>query len=98
MLKVNVGLKDGEKVLVVIDVPTVESGNKNCAKLTEAVEGSMVPKMADETATRNFRKTLSSSSLTYQFQTRNYAGKEVERENEERTSGDCDNHVFTYPH
>lgn len=55
MLKVNMGLKDGEKVLVVTDLPTAEEWKtKTSAKLSEAVERSMLAKMVGEIATEKF--------------------------------------------
>lgn len=55
MLKVNMGLKGGEKVVVVSDVPTMEEWKaKDSAKLTEALERSLLAKMVSEVAAEKF--------------------------------------------
>ena len=55
MLKVNMGLKSGEKVVVVSDVPTMEEWKaKDSAKLTEALERSVLAKMVSEVAAEKF--------------------------------------------
>jgi leucyl aminopeptidase (aminopeptidase T) len=55
MLKVNMGLKKGEKLLVVTDVPTAEEWkSKDSAKLTEAVERSLLAKNVSEIASEKF--------------------------------------------
>ena len=55
MLKVNMGLKSGEKVVVVSDVPTMEEWKaKDSAKLTEALERSLLAKMVSEVAAEKF--------------------------------------------
>jgi leucyl aminopeptidase (aminopeptidase T) len=57
MLKVNMGLKDGEKVLVVTDIPTAEEWKtKTSSKLTEATERSILAKMVSEIAAEKFHK------------------------------------------
>jgi leucyl aminopeptidase (aminopeptidase T) len=56
MLKVNMGLKRGEEVVVVNDVPTAEEWKtKTGEKLTEAVERSLLAKMVCEIAAEKFR-------------------------------------------
>jgi leucyl aminopeptidase (aminopeptidase T) len=55
MLKVNMGLKNGEKVVVVTDVPTAEEWvTKTSAKLTEATERAVLAKMVSEIAAEKF--------------------------------------------
>jgi leucyl aminopeptidase (aminopeptidase T) len=55
MLKVNMGLKKGEKLLVVADIPTAEEWKtKDSAKLTEAVERSLLAKTVSEIASKKF--------------------------------------------
>lgn len=55
MLKVNMGLKKGEKVVVVTDFPTAEEWKtKDSAKLTEAVERSLLAKAVSEIAQGKF--------------------------------------------
>jgi leucyl aminopeptidase (aminopeptidase T) len=55
MLKVNMGLKSSEKVVVVTDVPTAEEWlTKTSAKLTEATERAVLAKMVSEIATEKF--------------------------------------------
>ena len=57
MLKVNMGLIDGEKVLVATDVPTAgEWKTKTSEKLMEAVERSILAKMVSEIAAEKFPK------------------------------------------
>ncbi|MGD0158955.1 MAG: hypothetical protein ABSB89_01510 [Candidatus Bathyarchaeia archaeon] len=57
MLKVNMALKDGEKVLVVNDVPTAaEWKTKTSEKLAEAAERSILAKMVSEIAAEKFPK------------------------------------------
>jgi leucyl aminopeptidase (aminopeptidase T) len=51
MLKVNMGLKKGEKLTVVTDIPTAEEWKtKDSTKLTEAVERSLLAKTVSEIA------------------------------------------------
>lgn len=55
MLKVNMGLKPGEKLLVVTDTPTInEWKTQNSEKLTDAVRRSVLAKMVSEIATQAF--------------------------------------------
>ena len=55
IFKVNMGLKSGEKVLVVTDVPTVEEWTKyDSEKLTDFVERSILAKMVSEIAKEKF--------------------------------------------
>ncbi|MEM3627400.1 MAG: aminopeptidase [Candidatus Bathyarchaeia archaeon] len=55
MLKVNMGLKKGEKLLVVTDIPTAEEWKtKDGAKLAEALERSLLAKAVSEVATEKF--------------------------------------------
>jgi leucyl aminopeptidase (aminopeptidase T) len=80
MLKVNMGLKDGEKVVIVTDVPTTEEWKtKTSAKLTEAVERSILAKMVGEVAAEKFSKN-SVEFFTYLSVGKHgtYPGKEVE--------------------
>ncbi|MCK4387250.1 MAG: hypothetical protein KAW00_00630, partial [Dehalococcoidia bacterium] len=51
MFKVNMGVKSGEKLLVVSDVPTAEEWTKKGSKeLGEMVERSLLAKMVSEIA------------------------------------------------
>lgn len=55
MFQVNMGLKRGEKILVVTDVPTYEEWRKKVSKqLAEMVERSILAKMVSEIATTSF--------------------------------------------
>jgi len=55
MLRVNMGIKKGEKVLVVTDVPTArEWEEKDSAKVTDAVERSILAKAVGEIASEKF--------------------------------------------
>jgi len=55
MFKVNMGIKSGEKALVVTDVPTVEEWMKyDSEKLADFVERSMLAKMVSEIAKEKF--------------------------------------------
>jgi leucyl aminopeptidase (aminopeptidase T) len=55
IFKVNMGLKSGEKVLVVTDAPTVEEWKKyDGEKLTDFVERSILAKMVSEIAEEKF--------------------------------------------
>jgi len=55
MLKVNMGLKGGEKLLVVTDSPTIEEWKtKNSEKLTDAVRRSVLAKIVSEIAAQKF--------------------------------------------
>jgi leucyl aminopeptidase (aminopeptidase T) len=55
MLKVNMGLKKGEKLVVVADIPTAEEWKtKESAKLVDAVERSLLAKMVSEIAAEKF--------------------------------------------
>jgi aminopeptidase len=95
MLKVNMGLKDGERVVVVNDIPTAaEWAAKPSAKLTEAVERSLLAKMVSEIAAEKFPKN------TFEFFTYpsigkhgTYPGKEVE---DKMKSGDVAIAITTY--
>jgi len=80
MLKVNMGLKDGEKVVVVTDVPTAtEWTTKPSGKLTEAVERSLLAKMVSEIAAEKFPNN-NIEFFTYPSIGKHgtYPGKEVE--------------------
>jgi leucyl aminopeptidase (aminopeptidase T) len=55
MLKVNMGLKAGERLLVVTDTPTIDEWKtQNSEKLTDAVRRSVLAKMVSEIATEAF--------------------------------------------
>lgn len=55
MLKVNMGLKAGEKLLVVTDIPTRDEWKtQKSEKLTDAVRRSLLAKMVSEIATQMF--------------------------------------------
>lgn len=55
MLKVNMGLKGGEKLLVVTDSPTIEEWTiKNSEKLTDAVRRAVLAKTVSEIAAEKF--------------------------------------------
>jgi len=55
MFKVNMGLKTGEKIVVVTDVPTIEEWKeKTSGKLEEATERSILAKMVSEIAAEKF--------------------------------------------
>jgi leucyl aminopeptidase (aminopeptidase T) len=55
MLKVNMGLKKGEKLLVVTDIPTAEEWKtKESAKLTEALDRALLAKAVSEIALEKF--------------------------------------------
>jgi len=55
MLKVNMGLKKGEKLLVVTDIPTAEEWKtKDSGKLTEATERCLLAKAVSEIASEKF--------------------------------------------
>jgi leucyl aminopeptidase (aminopeptidase T) len=57
MLKVNLGLRDGEKVVVITDIPTTEEWKtKTSAKLAEATERSVLAKIMSEIAAEKFPK------------------------------------------
>jgi len=59
MLKVNMELKGGEKLLVVTDTPTVEEWKtKNSEKLTDAVRRSVLAKMVGEIAAQKFTESI----------------------------------------
>jgi len=80
MLKVNMGLKNDEKVLVVTDVPKAEEWKtKTSAKLKEAVERSVLAKMVEEIAVEEFPKNPV-EFYTYPSVGKHgtYPGKEVE--------------------
>jgi leucyl aminopeptidase (aminopeptidase T) len=80
MLKVNMGLKDGEKVVVVTDIPTAaEWATKPSEKLAEAVERSLLAKIVSEIAVEKFPKNRV-EFFTYPSIGKHgtYPGKEVE--------------------
>jgi len=80
MLKVNMGLKDGEKVVIVTDIPTIEEWKtKTGSKLTEAIERSILAKMVSEIAAEKFPKN-NVEFFTYPSVGKHgtYPGKEVE--------------------
>lgn len=55
MFKVNMGVKSGEKILVVTDFPTSEEWRtKSSGKLLDALRRSILAKMVSEIATKNF--------------------------------------------
>ena len=55
MFQVNMGLKKGEKIIVVTDVPTYEEWmKKDSTQLAEMVERSTLAKMVSEIATISF--------------------------------------------
>ena len=80
MLKVNMGLKDGEKIVVITDIPTAkEWKTKTSAKLAEAMERSILAKTVSEIAAEKFPKN-SVEFFTYPSIGKHgtYPGKEVE--------------------
>lgn len=80
MLKVNMGLRDNEKALVVTDIPTAEEWKtKPSEKLTEATERSTLAKMVSEIAAEKFPKNTV-EFFTYPSVGKHgtYPGKEVE--------------------
>jgi len=80
MLKVNMGLKDGEKIVVITDVPTAEEWKaKTSAKLAEMLERSILAKMVSEIAAEKFSKNTV-EFFTYPSIGKHgtYPGKEVE--------------------
>jgi len=80
MLRVNMGLKDGEKVVVVNDIPTAaEWTAKPSEKLTEVVERSLLAKMVSEVAAEKLPKNHV-EFFTYPSIGKHgtYPGKEVE--------------------
>lgn len=55
MFRVNMGVKEGEKILVVTDVPTIEEWvAKNSIKLADALKRALLAKMVSEIAAENF--------------------------------------------
>ena len=82
MLKVNMGLKDGEKVVVVTDIPTAaEWVTKTSEKLTEAVERSALAKMVSEIAVEKLPKNhIEFFAYPSIGKHGTYPGKEVEEE------------------
>jgi leucyl aminopeptidase (aminopeptidase T) len=55
MFKVNMGVKKGEKILVVTDIPTAEEWkSKDSSKIAEALNRSLLAKMVSEIATEKF--------------------------------------------
>jgi len=80
MFKVNMGVKPGEKILVVTDVPTPEEWKKNdSSKLSEALERSILAKMVSEIAAEKF-PDCNVEFFVYPSVGRHgvYPGKEVE--------------------
>jgi leucyl aminopeptidase (aminopeptidase T) len=80
MLKVNMGLKNGEKIVVVADVSTAEEWKtKTSAKLTEAAERTLLAKMVSEIAAEKFAENRV-EFFTYPSIGKHgtYPGKEVE--------------------
>src|SRR5208337_2887200 len=70
MLKVNMGLKDGEKILVITDVATAEEWKtKTSAKLMEMMDRSILAKMVSEIAAEKFPQN------TVEFHTYGSVGK-----------------------
>ncbi len=55
MFKVNMGVKKGEKILIVTDIPTAEEWkSKDSSKITEALNRSLLAKMVSEIAMEKF--------------------------------------------
>jgi leucyl aminopeptidase (aminopeptidase T) len=95
MLKVNMGLKDGEKVLVVTDIPTTEEWKtKTSAKLTEAMERSILAKMVSEVAAEKLpNNTVEFFTYPSVGKHGTYPGKQVE---EKMKSADVAIAITTY--
>ncbi|MEM1586916.1 MAG: aminopeptidase [Candidatus Bathyarchaeia archaeon] len=80
MFKVNMGVKAGERILIVTDVPTTEEWrSKDSAKLLDALKRSLLAKMASEIAAENFPE-CKVDFFAYPSVGRHgvYPGKEVE--------------------
>jgi leucyl aminopeptidase (aminopeptidase T) len=95
MLKVNMGLKDREKVVVVTDIPTVgEWKTKAGEKLAEATGRAVLAKMVSEIASEKFPKNTV-EFFTYPSVGKHgtYPGKDVE---EEMKSADVSMAITTY--
>ena len=58
MFKVNMGLKAGEKVLVVTDVPTMDDWKKTTEQLTDFVQRTLLAKAVSEIASESFPECL----------------------------------------
>lgn len=55
MFRVNMGVKEGEKILVVTDVPTIEEWiSKDSIKLADVLKRALLAKMVSEIAAENF--------------------------------------------
>ena len=95
MLKVNMGLKRGEKLLVVTDIPTVaEWESKDSAKLTEALERSLLAKTVSEIAGEKFPDCKVEFYVYPSIGKHGtYPGKEVE---EKMKAADVDVAITTY--
>jgi leucyl aminopeptidase (aminopeptidase T) len=95
MLNVNMGLKSGEKVVVVTDVPTTEEWmTKTSAKLAEATERAVLAKIVSEIATEKFPNNKI-EFFTYPSIGKHgtYPGRQVE---EKMKSGDVAIAITTY--
>lgn len=80
MFKVNMGVKGGEKILIVTDVPTTEEWrSKDSAKLLDALKRALLAKMVSEIAVENFPE-CKVEFFVYPSVGRHgvYPGKEVE--------------------
>lgn len=100
MLKVNMGLKKGEKVVVVTDFPTAEEWKtKDSAKLTEAVERSLLAKAVSEIAQGKF-PDCKVEFFAYPSIGKHgtYPGKEVEEKMKADKRSYCYNHLLPDPH
>jgi leucyl aminopeptidase (aminopeptidase T) len=80
MLKVNMGLRDGEKIVVITDVPTAEEWKtKTSAKLIEMMERSILAKMVSEIAAEKLPKNTVEFFIYPSIGKHGtYPGKEVE--------------------
>ncbi|MGQ9624399.1 MAG: aminopeptidase [Candidatus Bathycorpusculaceae bacterium] len=95
MLKVNMGVKKGEKILVVTDFPTAEEWRtKDSKKLTEAVERTLLAKIVNEIAFEKF-PDCNVEFFAYPSVGKHgtYPGKEVE---EKMKAADVDIAITTY--
>jgi len=80
MFRVNMGVKEGEKILVVTDVPTIEEWiSKDSIKIADALKRALLAKMVSEIAAENF-PSCKVDFFAYPSVGRHgaYPGKEVE--------------------
>lgn len=95
MLKVNMCLRDGEKILIVTDIPTAEEWKTNAsAKLKEVMQRSILAKLVSEIAAERFPQNKV-EFFTYPSigKPGTYPGKEVE---EKMKSADVSIAITTY--